>query len=144
MCVWVENPLFTACSPTRARTHVHPHGAGRAAQHSLRLLHETSLGKTLADAGSTPAGLVSLRCLKPGAHGLAAGLTTCGPRPPGLPPGINITQNSENQIVTTTMVAHGPCKRMVCGSNPLVVRPRLLCGGVANTRTLAGARHLQF
>jgi hypothetical protein len=34
----------------------------------------------------------------------------------------------------------GHVKRMVCGVNPLVVRPRLLCGGVANTRTLVGAK----
>jgi len=108
-------------------------------------LQETSLGKTLVAAGSTPAGLVSLRFSKPGAHGLAAGLATGGPT---LPPGVKITQNSENQMATTTMVVCGPCmghvKRMVLGFDPLVVCPRLLCGGVANTRTLAGARRLQF
>ena len=58
---------------------------GRAAQHSLRLLQETSLGKTLAAVGSTPAGLVPLRFSKPGAHGLAADLATGAPTgPPGI------------------------------------------------------------
>ena len=54
-------------------------------QHSLRLLLETSLGKTLAAVGSTPAGLLLLRFSKPGAHRLAADLATGGPTgPPGI------------------------------------------------------------
>ena len=65
------------------------------AQHSLRLLQETSLGKTLAAVGSTRAGLAPLRFSKPGAHGLAADLATGGPTGP---PGIKITHNPENQI----------------------------------------------
>ena len=72
------------------------------------------MGKTLAAVGSTPAGLVPLRFSKPGAHGLTVGLATGGPTGP---PRIKITQDSENQIATTTIIACGQCmgyvKRMV-------------------------------
>ena len=47
--------------------------------HSLRILLGTSLGKTLAGVGSTPAGLLLSLFAKPGAHGLAADLATGGP-----------------------------------------------------------------
>ena len=61
----------------------------RAAQHSLRLLQETSLGKAL--------GLATRRLSNPGAHALAADLATGGTRQ--LNPGrVEITHNPENQI----------------------------------------------
>ena len=58
---------------------------GRASQHSLRLLQETSFGQTLAAVGSTRAELLLMPFSKPGAHGLAADLATGGPTgPPGI------------------------------------------------------------
>ena len=118
-------------------------GAGRAAQRSLRLLQETSLGKTLPAMGSTPAGLVPPEISKARRPRVGRGPTNRRPHRACHPRDKNIITHSENQIATATMVACGPCmdhvNRMVCGFNPLVVRPRLLCGSVANTRTLTCA-----
>ena len=69
---------------------VHPY-----AQHSLRLLQETSLGKTLAAVGPTRAGLLRLRFSKPGAHGLQL---AAPPYHRTTGPGIKIHHNPENQI----------------------------------------------
>ena len=77
---------------TQALTHHQPWlGArsgrppARAAQHSLRLLPESSFGKTLAATGSTRLVPPPLQFSKPGAHGLAADLATGGPTgPPGI------------------------------------------------------------
>ena len=82
-------------------------------QHSLRLLQETSLGKTLADVGPTQVGLLPLRFSTPGAHGLAADLATGSPTGP---PGIKITQSRKSNSTCRGLAGRFDALRVSCST----------------------------